>query len=299
LINLLRVAAFAFILSFGLNTFAKISVSSKTLKEASHFELGSLKNWTYEVSRSQKGNGLVVSVQFKGVSADEIQSLENFRDKRVSQVIVKEGLNKEALVEFYIENGLNFFDYQTEGQVFGQGAGGQILVFDVYTETKPKVAQKPIDSLVKKNINSFVQNKKENKNAVRGIASVDKPTLGQQPALLSSDKNTKEEQKYNVIDVVDKDYKRFAFEGNTNTHEAIVRSEEQIYPPFPELVRGIYPQLSDLESNKLNFEVEPTKDTENQTVRLIIKLFKEEKYLLSLKTQKFFREKGIRWFRIR
>lgn len=257
------------------NAKAKVSVVSKTLKEATHFELSGLDEWRYDVSRGQN----TVEVQIQGANPEEIQKLVGFKDKRVSKVVVTEGVNNSALVKFYLAEKMSFFDYQTDSPA--------LLVFDIYsTEPKPKQLSKKVT------VKEFVAKKEKSK---RSIASMDSPNgkvqLGYQPPLLSKESNKDEEKKYNILDLADKNYKRFFLEDSEINPLGVLKSEREIQLKFPELINSVTPTIADLDSNKVEYKLEPEQNEENQMVRLMFRLYDDKNYAVALKTLKFFREK--------
>ncbi len=294
----------------GGNAQAKVSIVSKTLKEASHFELSGLGEWRYEVKQMDRAGGHMVTVQFSDIKPEELQTLENFRDNRVQKVVVKEGLNKEASVDFYLASQMNFFDYQTDASSEA-GSTGKFgnLIFDIYKDEKKSAKALVKSSKSEKSLGSkglrgvtgleginslagtFVTKlPAKNKASGRGIASVDNLTIGSQP-LLSNEKKAALPEDYNVLDVADREYKRFTLRDEDVNADSIIKSEKEIYLPFPALVTPITPSLVDLESNKITFDVTPENTEENKIVRLILRLFNEEKLAMALKTQQFFKEK--------
>lgn len=279
-----KTLTFVLILSSGIHSFAGIEIQSKTLKEASHFELSGLKSgqpWSYSVHRSKGPAGLMASVQISGVTAEDLQALENFRDPRVHKVVVRNGVNNEATVDFYLADKMNFFDYQTDSP--------NHLVFDVYSDAPKSVSEIEVQ---KPEVGAFVSKKpiQRKKSENRLPASIEKLEVGIQNQL-SGAKKAVDLKDLNVLDVADKDYKRFSPTDSELSPDAILKSENEIYLPFPELVTPITPSLADLDSNRLKFEIPKEDGEDNKITRLIVRLFQEEKYSVALKTFHFLREK--------
>ena len=112
--------------------------------------------------------------------------------------------------------------------------------------------------------------------------------------MLAANANTKLQLTYGIFDGGDQNLTRFKIEdGEVNPADAEaaqIRSERNMYLHFPMLSYS-RPQLKDILGDTPNYEVGADDTPENQQVRLIVKLFEEEKFAVALRTMKFFYEK--------
>ncbi|MBK9292855.1 MAG: tetratricopeptide repeat protein [Oligoflexia bacterium] len=257
---------------------AKVQVIHKTLKEATHFELTGLDQWRYFINR----DGKTVSVNVQGVTPEELKNLENFKDKRIFKVSVETGVNNAALIKFQLREKMSFFDYQTDSP--------SMLVFDIFSsEPKPKKLPKKVT------VKEFVSQKSKPKSKLaRDLASIvsDKIKIGYQPPILGKGGTTKDEEKqYNILDYTDKNYDRFLIADNEINPDAYLKFEQEVLLKFPAYHTKIRPTLDDLDSNKTQYHVEIEDNEENQMTRLLLRLYGDKNYAVTLKTFGFFREK--------
>ncbi|MDZ4677644.1 MAG: tetratricopeptide repeat protein [Oligoflexia bacterium] len=272
-----------------------LKVTFRSLKDATHVEITGQNEWRYDKSQVTVDEYNIVRIQFQGVTPEEIKSLSDLKDQRVKLVTIKAGTNNDALIEFKLaDRGMQVFDYQTTDPVN--------LVFDIYKEV-PQPKKSVEKNLENKKINKthaikadplaglVVRSQVKSKNNQRKIASVDHPELGPQPALLSgASPDAILQLKYGIFDGGDKDLKRFHIYDEDIKESALIKSQENIYLRFPEVIVS-QPYLKNILAETIAYEIEPQDDEENQQARLAIKLFKDNKPALVLRTLKFFREK--------
>lgn len=255
----------------------------KSLADATHLEIAGLPEWRYEVKRQIAGGKSHVIVQFAGVESQDLSVLKSLKDKRVERVEISDGVNNSALVDFTLaESTVNMFDYQTEDPAH--------LVLDFYKDEVVKAKT----ALVKQDISSLVQKKKPSKKMLRSIASLENPDVTlNQPALLSSSPALKNQKDLNsgIFDGGDKDLKRFKIESPELSETELIRSTQNIYVHFPELIVR-EPSLEKILKEKPDLEIPAANTDENLQARLAIKLFKEGKFAVALRTLKFFVEKN-------
>jgi tetratricopeptide (TPR) repeat protein len=259
--------------------------SLKSLKDATHIELSGLSEWRYEISRKVINDYTHVLIQFQGVKPEELTRLLPLIDTRIKKVEVVEGIDSSALVDVTLNSStISVFDYQTESPVN--------LVLDFYKEeAKPKAKAKRVaktKSILKKEVAELV---KHEDRTPAGIDALELVAQGNQPPLLSSSKKSDlKSPQMGIFDGGDKDLRRFKLEKYNETGLSLVRSQQNIYLHFPELiVKHFY--IDEVFNGGLKFEMPQSSADDNSQMRLIIKLFQEDKPALTLRAMKFFKEK--------
>ena len=254
--------------------------SLKSLKDATHIEFKGLPDWRYDITRRSANGKKHVLVQLEGIKPDEVKNLESLKDGRVLAVEVKEGVNSFALIDFTLgDPAVNVFDYQTESP--------SNLILDFYKEMP---SQEQIDRKVLKKKRSKAL-AKQDRFFSRSPASDIGPAVDEKP-LLTSSISVPVQIKNGIFDGGDQDLKRFKLDSSENKEKSIIRSSQNIYVHFPDLVVG-HPYFEEVLQEKPRYELEKENTEENQMVQLIVKFLtdKKSKPAVALRTMKFFNEK--------
>lgn len=292
--------------SYSLSYEADISFNGDTV----HFEVIGADQFDYQIKKVNKGEKSLVEVTIPPLTEKSIQKLKNFK----SELVEKVSINKNAADGNYILIAetpgveVETFDYLTDQP-------SRIIVdFFVSEKNKIKLLQKK-----NKNNKNFVKNseneimfdkvneseldinsKNTSNQLGKKIEIVKDPLVDRKPATADYLKLTTEESKLQlkepeslragVFDGGDINYDRFSIKEFEIKPEAILKSRENYYIPFPLLeVESRY--WIKMQKTPNVYQIYPKDSIENKQARLLLKMFEQKKWATFLKTLEYFKQK--------
>ncbi len=292
-IVIFQVKAFA-----GLST-GEISEQGDTL----HIEFSGKADWDYEIEKGTISGMPVIDLYIEPIDEVTSRRLVGFKNNQVNKIVVrKNALDGKDLVSLFLnDKNTEYFDYLTDQP--------SRLVIDLYLE--PKVIRKNAEEQNKNQATN--KNKKEDKltknsessqydikNALRQPAATDILTIAQQGLPLVNSKNLRSEQiteekkseenRFGIFDAADPKYERFTIKDYEIKEEAILRSKDNYYIPFP-MMEAPLTFWDQLKVSPTIYEITPKDNDENKQARLLLNLFDKKRYLVYLRALEWFKSK--------
>lgn len=246
-------------------THAKVQANISSLGDAVHLEFKGQSKWNYNLKKvSPKKVSLVIP---KLDQASKDQLLSNKYKKLIKSIYVSsKNKSEDELVLELASSRVESFDYLTDQP--------SRLIIDFY--------EKEIEKTKSKKQKSKLSQKKIKKTRKPAWDENLKPGLvksEEEPALV----------KTGLYDAADPFYKRFKISNSEISKKSILESQNNIYVHFPVLTTWYYDLDSQLD-RKLKFVIQPDGTKENNEARLLVNLYKKQRYARFLKAYKYFTE---------
>ncbi len=294
LLHFAVVAACVFGLLFGVLGSSRASADSSSspvglelsrIGDALHLEFTGAKDWKYDLKKSGADK---VTLALPALKPDAVAKLKAHTDHLVKSItVVESGIDGKSEITFTVTNVADFFDYMTDQP-------SRLIVDFFPKEATPKakaaapefeddeesaVVNPPKVLPAKK---TAAKEKEKRKPAGGDFVMVAKADLPPAPSL-AEQLSTRKDFMHGIFDGGDPEFSRFAIKDYEIKPEAIAESRTNFYLPFPMLDLGV-PQLKALLLTPPTYDIIPTDSRENAEARVLLRLFKEEKPALLLKT---------------
>ncbi len=299
------------IVAQGNGTEAKVKGQFAIQGEALHLEFSGREDWDYELKRVTLGKDTAFEVTIPELDSQSRASLAQFTNPLVKSVKIQPKAidEKDKMVITLKTAAVESFDYLTDQP--------SRLIIDVYPmankknsnekaskgpakSTKAVVEKLPSPSKTKvssgnvEGIDEFFEDSQEkSENGItpqaRKIASdiIEISKQGTEVDGKSTEAKGQEDRKSGIFDGADPAFDRFSMHDFEVNPDAIIRSRENIYLPFPPLKNELT-HLKDLEALPPTYEVIPQDTEENKQMRLLQTLFSNHRNGVFLKTVEWF-----------
>lgn len=278
---------------------AEVNLSASQLGETVHLEFQGQDHWVYDIQKKTEGKKTTFFIQVPTLSSKSAQEIKTQLKDLVESVSVRPGPDKSTVLELAIQGpDIEHFDYLTDRpsrlivDFFPQGLTKKASSSN--QEAKATALSKPKVAALKnseKNSDKAVAGKS---GKTRNPATTDVLVVkneDQVPASLSPNPPQSEfKGQTGVFDGADPDFTRFEIKDYEIKEEAIEANKKNVYVDFP-ILRQTPDELAILETKMPIYEVEPKATDENKQVRLLLTLYKKQRYNVFLKTVDWFVEK--------
>jgi tetratricopeptide (TPR) repeat protein len=281
-----------------------------------HLEFKGSENWDYDVTRKNEEDRVVIEVRVPALDPETKARLVKWKGSPLIKSIYIENIEGtlQNLVVFEMaDTKVESFDYLTDQP--------SRLIVDFYLNEKNKTATsdetEDVDNDAKSsntvkakavgknknNVNkgTLVSDNKKNKNGAEktevNVITNRMPAadeISQQELASKYEEAKTNAASFNefkgIFDGGDPKFERFSIADHEIKETEIVRSEENLYIPFPMiLVEGEH--FSKIKSQPPVYEVTPRNTEENKYMRLILTLYEKNRFAVCLKSIKWFLEK--------
>lgn len=279
-----------------------ISMDLRAVEGNFHLEFSGSNEWDYDLERKEQDGKSVIEMRVPSLKVGTENALKKIAENEVVESIRLErvpGGTKDTVTITLKSKFVESFDYLTEKP--------SRLVVDLYFNTKKKKSASNTNNTTKNNspdaASNGAMNASANTNNKTKLPSKDKKDQ-RKPAM---DEFTKIEDLLKVADIGggggegsskivmnagifdggDPNFERFSIKDHEIKEESIVRSQENLYTPFPMLlVEDVH--FEEIKSKPPIYEIAPTNSDENKMARLILTLLEKKRLAVCLKT--------INWF---
>lgn len=256
-----------------------------------HSEFEGRTNWNYDLRRVQRAGKPVIEVTLDPVDDATRKSFEAFKSDFVRAVkIDPKGPDGKTIVSFELAgDDVESFDYLTDQP--------SRLVIDFYMTEAAKARRQTAAPAAK----TETKTKQKASNIAKQPTSKEtaKPASDRKPAndvLVMADQGPAAPApmlgpaRGGIFDGGDPGYDRFSIKDYEVKEEAILRSKENFYIPFPmRLARNT--DFDKIRAARPVYDIAPKDDAENKMARLLLTLFQRQRWAVYLKTLGWFREK--------
>lgn len=268
---------------FGLVANAKPSIrgSISRIVDTAHLEFEGVKNWNYEIQRTDKARVILTLPPFD--EATEVK-LKSFSDPFVRAITVSKTApdDKYQVIFELADTTVESFDYQTDEP--------SRLIIDFYKkapEAKPlqeAVAEKS-DATKRPAAKKQAKTESSTKTYKRTPAS-DEILQVEPPAAPVANV----EERFGAFDAGDSKFDRFRVKDYEIQENSILSSKHNIYLPFPMLKLPVS-RLDALMKDAPEYKINPTDEKENKEARLLLILFERGRHSVFMKTYDYFLKK--------
>lgn len=256
-----------------------ISMDLRAVEGNFHLEFSGSNEWDYDLERREQDGKSVIELRVPSLKADTESALKKIAENEVVESIRLDrtpGGTKDTLTINLKSKFVESFDYLTEKP--------SRLVVDLYVNTKKKKSAS--ESATVKNKSPSKDKKDQRKPAMDEFTKIE-DLLKVAEIGGGSESSTKIVINAGIFDGGDPNFERFAVKDHEIKEESIVRSQENLYTPFPMLlVEGVH--FEEIKSKPPIYEITPTNTEENKMARLILTLLEKKRLAVCLKT--------INWF---
>lgn len=253
------------------------------LADTAHLEFKGVKNWRYDV---QKTDEKTIVVTIPPIDTASVARLQSFSDALVESVkIDKNGPDGTYAIHFNLANGdVESFDYLTDDP--------SRLIVDFYRKAPVEVKKSQGEM---KSAAKSAPKPKSSVKAAKKPGEYAKAEGGRQPAgdeflAIQPEEDEKARNvdlRFGIFDGGDENYDRFRIKDYEIREEAIISSRQNIYLPFPWLKMNIS-QLDKLTAQQPEYIIHPKNNKENKEARLLLTLFQRKRFAVFLKTFDYF-----------
>lgn len=241
-----------------------------------HLEFLGSNEWDYDLERKEIEGKTLIELRVPSLAPQVQEQIKKIpKNDVVDSIFIEKvpGGSKDIVTINLHAKDAESFDYLTEKP--------SRLIVDIYLSRKKNTKQNLAkDSSKSVNQTSVLPTKKdERKPAMDELTKVE-PIEEVRPVQTSV-------SMAGIFDGGDPNFERFAIRDHEIKEEAIVRSQENLYIPFPMLItEGQHFEL--IKSQPPVYEIEPKSDSENKMARLVLTLFEKGRLAVSLKTLTWF-----------
>ncbi len=267
-----------------------------------HLEFSGANEWDYDLEKKEQDQKTSLELRVPSLKPQTEEQLKKIPKNEVVESVFLErvpGGSKDILTINLSSNLVESFDYLTEKP--------SRLIIDLYLTKKSRdtLLSQGVESKKTKSISQNKNSLTEKSNKLPDkITSAKTDSKKREPAAdemnlkQSEDLAAKEKEASSasassmsgIFDGGDPNFERFMVRDHEIKEDAIVRSKENLYIPFPMLiVEGAH--FSEIKSKPPIYEVAPKDTEENKMARLVLKLFENNRLGVALKSAQWFLEK--------
>lgn len=268
-----------------------MNLSASQLGETVHFEFHGKDHWIYDIQKKTDGKKTTFFIQVPTLSAKSTQDVKTQLKDLVESVSVRPGPDKSTVLEVVIEGSdIEHFDYLTDRpsrlivDFFPQGLSKKAS--KTFESSKPEVLSKPKVAALK----TIKKETGKSRNPATTDVLVVKNDAQVPASLAPSTSENEVKGQAGVFDGADPNFTRFEIKDYEIKEEAIEASRRNVYVDFP-ILRQSPDELHILQTKMPIYQVEPKATDENKQVRLLLTLYKKQRYNVFLKTVEWFVEK--------
>lgn len=249
-----------------------------------HLEFTGQQNWDYDMKRLDRNGQTVVELVVPALAEETVKNLSSFKSEMVTAVSVdRKGPDGKYIVRLSLAGeSIDTFDYLTDQP--------SRLIVDFFVNPASRTAQKNKSEvktdLVDNNSKPLKTVQKKETGKQRKPATSDALSLGTQGFLLAKN----DPVKAGIFDGGDPDYDRFAVKDYEMKEDAVIRSRDNYYIPFP-MLEPVVAYWEKLRSTPAIYEVSRQSSEENKQARLLLTLFEKKRFAVYLKSVQWFKEK--------
>lgn len=280
---------------------AQLSFNGDTV----HFEMSGATNWDYDLNKKNINGTYQIEMLIPAIDDQSIKKISGFSSELVKKVVVnKAGQDGKYILKFELAgNEVETFDYLTDQPSklivdFFVTEGNKAKLLNRRPEKKETIVEKiefdkPTDVKETKKVSVkeadaekliiVEDNKSSRKPATSDFLKIS--TEGSQLEL-----NGTKKFRAGIFDGGDPNYDRFSIKDFEIKQEAILKSRENYYIPFPLLEVDSRYWLKMQETPTI-YQIYPKTSVENKQARLLLKLFEQKKWATYLKTLEYFKDK--------
>lgn len=248
-----------------------------------HAEFEGRPTWVYEIKKIAKGPKTFMQLSVDSMDEKSAKAFADFKSDFVRSVTVdSKGPDGKSVVWFELANeGVESFDYLTDQP--------SRLIVDFYVTEKSKKAAKKATTAAA-----------SPKSKAKSKVSEEKMEIGRQPAaadaLVMADQGRAASVgagagvRSGIFDGGDPEFERFSVKDYEVKEDAILRSKENYYIPFPMLLSP-NESFDQVRRAAPVYQITPKDDEENKMARLLLTLFERKRFAVYLKTLGWFKEK--------
>lgn len=250
--------------------------------ETTHVEFQGRVAWDYDLKTKKGKAGPIVELVVDSVDAKTRESLASLKSTHVKSVAFEaQAPQGRSVIRFELAGPqVEVFEYQTDQP--------SRLILDFYS-TAPAEPAKPAKNVKPSpKENAAATTVEKTPVAARTPATTDAIAVADQGPLAGEVRH--EGMKTGIFDGADPEFERFAIRDYEVKEEAILRSKDRYYIPFPTLSTPNEEFLK-VQAAAPVYSITPESTDENKMARLLVTLFERKRYAVYLKTLQWFREK--------
>lgn len=258
-----------------------------------HLEMIGQQNWDYDIRKTEKKGQTSVEMTIQPLDESTVQNLTSFKSELVSGVSVdKKGPDGKYVVSFHLKSdAVESFDYLTDQP--------SRLILDFYVNSSRAQAQADDDDDKKPaNVAATLPKKaakktSSGKTAKAGSAKDRKPASPDTVVVADNGAIGATESagaRSGIFDGGDPNYDRFSVKDYEVKEDAIIRSKENYYIPFP-MLQTPSESWDKIKAAPALYQIVPKDSDENKQARLLQTLFEKKRPAVFLKTVEWFHEK--------
>ncbi|MBX2987662.1 MAG: tetratricopeptide repeat protein [Bdellovibrionaceae bacterium] len=245
--------------------------------DITHAEFEGRANWNYDLKRVNRDKKEYAELTVDALDERTVKAMQAFKSDFVRGVRVDpKGPDGRTVVSFELAHGdVESFDYLTDQP--------SRLIIDFYvSQSSRKAKTAAVKAPAKKETAAAAKD-------ARKPAAADALILADQgqAADLTSSPSV---MKAGIFDGGDPDYTRFSMKDYEIRDEAILRSKDNYYIPYPMLM-GRNDDFEKVRAAAPVYQISPKDTEENKMARLLLTLFERKRLAVYLKTLNWFKEK--------
>ncbi len=246
--------------------------------------------WDYELERKNEDSHVNIELRVPRLSQESVDRISKWKDKDtefIKSIFIEpiEGTLQDLIIMELVNSNVESFDYLTDKP--------SRLIIDFYfkADKKIKKEKKVSKSEVNETKKQSTQNSNNKPEVYRKPDSVDFIVPDEHGELADKFELPKKPNEFRgIFDGGDPKFERFSIEEYKIKEESIVRSQENLYIPFPMLYIET-DHYTKIRSQPPVYEVTPKNTDDNKFARLILTLYEKNRLAVCLKTIKWFFEK--------
>ena len=265
----------------GLTT--RLNLQGETL----NFEMAGQKSWDYDISRFNDKKNTKVYLKVKGTTKEALAKIQFPTNPFVTSVkVLPETIDDVQTIEFVLKNNqVEAFDYLTDQP--------SKLIVDFYFnedyKAEPLTNEIKVKNFKKPSTKPVAQEDRAKKTVERKPADVDYLRISNLDGVETSIDNTAD-LKSGLFDGGDNQFKRFRISNFEVNQSAILKGLTNYYLNFP-MVDQEFSFWKKMKQNPPEYQIKPNESDDNKQARLLLTLFKKERFLVLKKTFDWFEEK--------
>lgn len=270
------------------SAFAKLPSADITSQgETTHFEVIGQKSWDYTLNKKKEGEKVYFEMTLPAVDEASISRLAKFKSPLIQNIeISKNGPDGKAVIKFFaISSQVDSFDYLTDEPSrlivdFFPGGNADTTAAKTNGETSMTDTVKKAPTKKLKNSTNVKSEDIERKPSSADFLTID-PDAPSTAIGVATGGNR------GLFDGGDETYERFTMKDHEIKEDAIIKSRENFYIPFPMLDNELA-QWTKMKENPPTYEILPEDSDENKHARLLTTLFGNNRFNVFLKTADWF-----------